>query len=318
VSDRDAEAATWFARMRAPDAERDRTEFEHWRSDPDNAEAYENAEEDWLLTAGVAPEHLAVHRARSSPAASSHARWALAAALLLAVSLAAGWIWTGNRGAEPVVAHNATGEILLEDGTRVMLMDSARVEPKFSTNERRIQLTGGRARFTVAHDASRPFLVEAAGTETIALGTVFEVDLTGKQPMIHLVQGSVEIRAAARPDKRLRLLPGQRAVVQNDTPTLIEAPAKDGVLSMESPFAEATSANLLVADGLPLGAVIERANRVNVMKIGVTDPTISGRLVSGRFDVADAASLARKLAAALDLDVKAQGNDFVLSPKINN
>ena len=120
MSDRDTEAAHWFARMRTPGAEADRAEFDAWHSDPENAEAYANAKEDWLITGGVAEEHLAAHRQVPSKATPPYrAHWALAAALVLAISLAFAWVLLGNRGAEPIVADNATGEVVLEDGTRV-------------------------------------------------------------------------------------------------------------------------------------------------------------------------------------------------------
>ena len=81
MSDRDAEAAHWFARMRASDAATDRAAFDAWHADPANAEAYAHAEEDWLLTAGVAPEYLAAHRKPTGKPALSRAHWALAASL---------------------------------------------------------------------------------------------------------------------------------------------------------------------------------------------------------------------------------------------
>lgn len=318
MSDRDTEADTWFARMRAPHTAADEAEFEAWRADPENAEAYDLAEENWLLTAGVAPEYLAAHRKAAVPPApaASNGRWALAAALLLAVSLAFGWVLLGNRGSEPVVAGNESGELRLEDGTRVALTDGARIETKFSPGERRVILRGGRARFSVAHDSARPFRVEADGSETTALGTIFEVDLTGARPIVHLVEGSVEVRATARPGTSLRLRPGQRAAVEKDAPMLIETKPVGGTTTMVNPVTESREANLLVAEGLPLGAVIDRANRVGNAKIRLADTAIGGRLVSGRFDVSDARSLARQLAAALGLDVKEQAGGYLLLPKI--
>ena len=317
MSDRDTEAAHWFARMRTPGAEADRAEFDAWHADPENAEAYANAKEDWLITGGVAEEHLAAHRQVPSKATPpSRAHWALAAALVLAISLAFAWVLLGNRGAEPIVADNATGELVLEDGTRVALTDGARVEAEFTSGERRVHLVGGRARFTVAHDSARPFRVEAAGSETTALGTIFEIDLTGRRPVVHLVEGSVEVRATANPQAPLRLRPGQRAAIEEDAPVLIETKAVKETVSMASPVGEAEGPNLLLAEGLPLGAVIDRANRINGVKIGIADTAIGGRLVSGRFDVSEARSLARQLAAALDLDVKEQAGGYVLMPKI--
>ena len=316
MSDRDTEAAHWFARMRTPGAEADRAEFAAWHSDPENAEAYATAKEDWLIIGGVAEEHLAAHRQVPSKATPpSRAHWALAAALVLAISLAFAWVLLGNGGTDPIVAVNATGEVVLEDGTQVALMDGARVEAKFAPGERRVLLVGGRARYTVAHDSARPFRVEAAGSETTALGTIFEVDLTGRRPVVHLVQGSVEVRATATPDAPLRLRPGQRAAIEKDAPMLIETRPAGETASVDDPADKSEEPNLLLAEGLPLGAVIDRANRVNSAKIGTADTAIAGRLVSGRFDVSDARSLARQLAAALDLDVKEQAGGYVLMPK---
>lgn len=315
MSDRDAEAAHWFARMRASDAGADRAEFDAWRADPANAEAYARAEEDWLLTAGVAPEYLAVHRKSPGKPVLSRAHWALAASLVLAISIAFAWVMLGDRGGEPIMAENATGDVVLEDGTRVALMDGAKLYPKYSPSERRVTLAGGRARFSVAHDAARPFRVEAAGSETTALGTIFEVNLMGREPVIHLIEGSVEIRATAQPRAPLRLRPGQRATVENDGPKLIEPMASSEPAPVASPADEADKASLLIADDLPLGAVIDRANRVNAAKIELADDAAGNHPVSGRFDVADAKSLARKLAAALDLDVEERGSGYILKAK---
>ena len=318
MSDRDTEADTWFARIRAPHTAADEAEFEAWRADPENAEAYDLAEENWLLTAGVAPEYLAAHRKAAVPPAPAarNGRWALAAALLLAVSLAFGWVLLGNRGSEPIVAGNESGELRLEDGTRVALMDGARIDTKFSPGERRVILRGGRARFSVAHDSARPFRVEARGSETTALGTIFEVDLTGPRPIVHLVEGSVEVRAIAKPLAPLRLRPGQRAAVEKDAPVLIEPKSADETVSTSSPVGNTAAPELLVAEGLPLGAVIDRANRAGSTKVTLGDTAIGGRLVSGRFDISNARSLSRQLAAALDLDVKEQAGGYVLMPKI--
>ena len=242
MSDRDTEAAHWFARMRTPGAEADRAEFDAWHADPENAEAYANAKEDWLITGGVAEEHLAAHRQVPSKATPpSRAHWALAAALVLAISLAFAWVLLGNGGTDPIVADNATGELVLEDGTRVALTDGARVEAEFTSGERRVNLVGGRALFTVAHDSARPFRVEAAGSETTALGTVFEIDLTGRRPVVHLVEGSVEVRATANPQSPLRLRPGQRAAIEKDAPMLIETKPVSETVIMTNPVGARTT-----------------------------------------------------------------------------
>lgn len=316
VSDRDSETGYWFARMRASDADQDQAAFDEWCADPENAEAYANFEEDWLLSGGLPPEHAEADGEERTAAAPDRARWALAAALVLTLSISFAWVFLVDRDATPVVAGNESGEIILEDGTRVALLHGASLKSQFTTAERRVILTGGRARFTVAHNAARPFRVEAAGSETTALGTIFEVDLMGRRPVIHLVQGSVEVRAKAKPLVPLRLRPGQRAEVADDTIRLIETDPTGEPLTMTNPIHESALASLLVADDLPLGAVIDRANHGNFGQIRLADPSLANRLVNGRFDIADAGALARKLAAALDLDVEIRADGFLLTPKI--
>lgn len=314
MSDRDSEAGDWFARMRSPGADAARADFEAWRADPDNAAAYARAERDWLLVGGASPEVVDMHRHVPATPGRSNSRWALAAALLLALSLALAWTVMGQRGDAPVIAGNGSGEIILEDGTRVSLMDGATLRHAFGAKERRVILSGGRARFAVAHDGARPFRVEAGGSETTALGTIFEIDLTGAKPIVHLIEGSVEVRAAARPERPLRLHPGERAAVAVEGPERVGGSSSEQ-LPMQSPVREGASLSVLLADELPLGAVLDRANRVNGTKIEVADAALAGRLVSGRFDVSDAKSLSRKLAAALDLVVVERAGGYVLSAK---
>jgi transmembrane sensor len=207
------------------------------------------------------------------------------------------------------VANEQTGAITLADGTHVILVDGARVSPQYSAGERRVIMAGGRARFSVAHDTARPFRVEAAGSVTTALGTVFEVDLTGAAPVVHLVKGSVEIRRLDSPAPAIRLRPGDTAEAAMDGPRLL--PRKTPKSPIASP-AVAPSATLLVADNLPLGAVIERANRVNPLPIRLADPTLATRPVTGRFDMAGSHLLAQKLAAALGLTASEADGQIIL------
>src|SRR3546814_4700891 len=67
--------------------------------------------------------------------------------------------------------------------------------------------------FRVAHDASRPFIVDAGAGRITALGTQFQVQREGEAVSVMLLEGSVGIDSAREGDERrlLRLVPGQRA-----------------------------------------------------------------------------------------------------------
>ena len=179
-------------------------------------------------------------------------------------------------------------------------MDGAWVNPQLSQSERRVVLNGGRARFEVAHDPARPFIVIAGESETIALGTVFEIDLRQAAPRIKLIKGSVEVRSRAGGD-RLRLAPGQAAEVTARGPRLVE--------TMATP----PTATLLDADELTLGAVVDAANKDGATPIRFADPALASLKVTGRFDIAESRPLARQLAAALGLAARDQGSEIILT-----
>jgi len=299
---RETEAGHWYARMHGPDADSSRAAFDEWKRDPANAAAYAAYEDDWALTGRIAPAPRA--RSRSEREAASRApggaRWALATAAAIAIALLFAWP-VDRRADTPQIASGPLlpGELRLADGTAVTLMDGARAEPRYSDSERRLILHGGRARFDVAHDASRPFIVVAGNSETRALGTIFEVDTRAAAPRITLIRGAVEVRLAGA-SEAIRLAPGESAEV------LAAGPRR--VPEMTSPVA----ATLIDADKLPLGAVIDRANRTNTVPIRLADPALASLELTGRFDLASSAALARKLAAALDLAVETQPHAIVL------
>ena len=314
---REVQAGKWFARMRATDAAADRAKFDAWMADPENAAAYAEAEKRWAaLDVNVAGRI----RARAlRPSGSNRLRWATAVLLVVMLALGGAW-YAGRAGTSPQIAtRSVEGEaVRLADGTLVELLDGAKVETKFSERERKVVMTGGRARFTVAHDASRPFRVVAGGSEIVALGTIFEVDLTRRNPSVRLVSGSVDVRATAPGGRTVRLNPGDTVEVQGGEP--LHLPRGDAARStpdtaMTLPVANVQPTSRVVADKLPLSEVIDQANRVNSKSIRLADPALGSLEVTGRFDVTDSASLARKLSAVFGLSAQESDGAIILSRK---
>lgn len=296
------EAAEWLARMRGSASAADRQAFAAWRERPGNAEAYAQAEDDFAL-AGAASRQRIEALARSKRHAPRGMRWAFAS--VAAISLAVAFVWhTGKQDDDQQIAAGPMlpGQLRLADGTTVTLTDGAWAEPQFSDTERRLRLHGGRARFHVAHDAARPFIVIAGRSETKAIGTVFEVDARSATPQVRLLEGTVEVRLAGTA-RALRLAPGERAEIPETGPRLLP--------EMTSPAAT----TMLAADNLPLGAVLDAANKSSKKPLRLADPTLAQLPVAGRFDIADCESLARKIAAALDLTIDDRGTEIILGKK---
>lgn len=304
----ESEARKWAKVMHGKPSDADHKEFDAWHSKPGNAEAYARAKDEWDFTGTMSPDRIKADRQYfRSEAKARRWRWMTAATAAVVLALGAGW-YIRHGGGEPRLAQNRStaGEQTLGDGTRVTLMDGARIDTRFSTGRRLVILTGGRARFEVAHDSARPFTVVAGRSETTALGTIFEVDARETIPRITLIRGSVEVRSSAGGDA-LRLAPGESAEVPATGPRRLPA--------MANPVATRAPATLLVADHLPLGAVLDRANKSDAKPIRLADPALATLPVSGSFDVTAGAALARKLAAALDLEVDEQDAEIILRKK---
>lgn len=131
-------------------------------------------------------------------AASTAWRWGLAGALVLAIGgTGATWIDRSGAGA-PVVAHYAAGHaerrvIALTDGSTVTLAADSRVDVRFSSNERHLRLVSGEALFEVAHDTSKPFVVETAHGQVTAVGTAFDVAIGRADAKVTVVEGTIRI-----------------------------------------------------------------------------------------------------------------------------
>ena len=288
----DREAHVWLDKMMRADADDHRTGFNAWHAQPGNAEAYAAALDDYQFSQGLSRTRLeAGLRVRSKQIAGR--RWAFATILAAAIAVGGAWLVLSNRH-EPQIAElpASSSKHKLADGTRVTLMDGATMDARFNSSERRVLLFGGRARFEVAHDASRPFVVEGGGAETVALGTIFEMDLLNPRlPRVALVQGSVEVRRV-QSKKVLRLKPGETAEVPLEGPRIMTGPAALMLVT------------LIEVDEAPVRQILEHANRTNAVPIHLADPALGELRITGRFDLKDPLALARQLAAALNLEVE--------------
>jgi transmembrane sensor len=89
-------------------------------------------------------------------------------------------------------------DVLLADGSRITLNTNTSLDVRYSAARRHIELRRGEALFSVHHDATWPFDVSAAGTVTRALGTEFNVDVRSSRVTISVLEGAVQVAAAAQ------------------------------------------------------------------------------------------------------------------------
>lgn len=143
-----------------------------------------------------------------------------------------------------------TTRVTLDDGTCVTLNASSRLEyPKVfpATGNRTVYLTG-EARFEVAKDAERPFIVSSGKMQTRVLGTVFDVNAyPGKVAVVTLFQGRVRV-SDERQTQQKEIEPGQQAIC-SEGKALTVSPAKltstEGWTKGEFNFDEAELAEVM-------------------------------------------------------------------------
>lgn len=212
----DAEAAAWHTQLgNRSVTTTEIEEFYDWRRDPANTEAYRKVETLWAKAKtldgrpsiqGAVAEALARKRAPSRRTV-----WVGAIAATAGVVLAVGGtVWLQGRN-HYVTAIGEERVVQLADGSSVRLDTGSSIKVMFSGSDRRVELETGRAMFTVAHDAARPFLVRSGDTQVRAVGTVFDVMRDGGTVTVSMVEGLVDVTGASIPAAEpQRLAAGQQ------------------------------------------------------------------------------------------------------------
>jgi transmembrane sensor len=105
--------------------------------------------------------------------------------------------------------------LVLADGTKIWLNAASSITypVHFSGPDRRVEITG-EVYFEVAHLAGRTFHVVSRGQEIKVLGTHFNINAYGDEPLVKttLLEGSVSVRSFSD-DATVQLKPGEQAVL---------------------------------------------------------------------------------------------------------
>lgn len=314
------DAAAWVARLGSDQRTRaDEAAFDAWRADPANAAAFDEHAELWdgmaalsadaearalLLGPTAGPQRFAVNR-RAAMAGVT----AAAAAVAGAVVLPRVDDWRG-------LYHTRKGQqrqVILSDGSRLMLDTDTRLRVRFSDAERRLVLEKGQAHFKVAKDAARPFRVFVGDDEVRAVGTAFDVRKDRHGARVTLEEGIVAVYRAASPRVNgarapvAILKPGQQARLAP------AAPVK--VATVDLTRVQAWRYGRLVFDSAPLGEAVDDINRYGGRQVVLSDPALADIKVSGVFHTTDPDAFVEAITAAFPVKLASEdGRELVLAP----
>jgi len=334
----DEAAVYWVLRHDRQDlTAADRSRFAAWLDDGEaNAQAYRKANGAWdVFEKSDSDPHLAALRQAALATGPERKRWlpavgvGIAASIVGAVAMLSGQFTTAPHApttvaqapAEPANAIRHATErgqkrvVKLPDGTRVTLNTDTMIALAFTPGARRVRLTRGQALFEVAHDASRPFTVEAADRRITALGTVFEVRLDPGRMKVVLVEGRVVVdHAAAATDLPVLqptvLKPGQELVAELGVAQRVRAVDVGSELMWREGYVS--------FDDTTLASAVVEMNRYTVAPIRVGDGGIGQMRISGVFRTGDADRFAALVAELLPVRIEHQTDGgVVIAPAAN-
>lgn len=247
----------------------------------------------------------------------------VAAALMIGVVVVAGIAaqFSWNVSGQQAVYKTVIGEqktIQLSDGSELLLDTETVLHADFSAQQRRIVLQQGRARFEVAHDKTRPFVVQAGSGRVTALGTAFVVRKDQQDVVVTLLEGKVAVTQresnaetdlqSSAPSVVRELEVGQQLAYSDKGLSNADAVDIDRVMAWQQ--------GLLIYENHLLTSVIRDLNRYSKRKILLGDKSMESIRITGVFKTGDNRKAIQALTTYFSMRVQTdnQGN-LVLVPE---
>jgi transmembrane sensor len=300
------QAAEWVVRRQRGLSAREQQEFQRWCASPAHLRMLRQmsalfGEMDQMGALADGLPDIAQRRR------GTLRRWrpAIAAGLVTGVLVTGVSLYRQNGSTAPAAVAAAqsfettVGEhrtLPLSDGSVLAINTDSLVEVQpFAAATRELRLVRGEAHFTVAHDASKPFRVQAGSQMIQAVGTAFDVRL---HPA-----GDIEVVVT---DGRVKLIPGNAAGEHLDRGQVLRI-GVDGSARLTRLDNDALGSRvawrsgMVVFDGQTLATALEEFSRYTAMRFVIEDPRLRQMRVGGYFPAGDTGYLLEALQASFGL-----------------
>ncbi|WP_447768701.1 FecR family protein [Sphingobacterium faecium] len=180
----------------------------------------------------------------------------------------------------------------LPDRSKVRLFAQSTIRyPKHFSNQNRVIYLDGKAYFSVAKDASRPFSVYASGTKTTALGTSFTIDTRNqaKHISVTLHTGKVVVASTAQQPafENVFLKNTGESLYFNNQMHIIAHHAgviKKEVTAISTPEQNKLSLTLLQLNNIPLSEVFVTLKTTYSASIKIGEQDVANIQYTGSID----------------------------------
>lgn len=311
-------AIAWLSLLHDQPSSGDQARFSHWlQADPAHAEAYAQAQVVWELSEVPArtlasEDALALQsylNAMNHSRRSSVRRWsgalAMAACLLLMISLGSGWQpmrWVDDLGADYVSAPGEIRTVTLADQSQVILDADSAIAVNFSGGERHVQLRRGAGFFNVTH-TGEPFVVDAEKGQARVLGTQFEVRLRPDGAQVTVLSGRVGVTANEHAEQQI-LTAGQQVAYGQGSAEKRQAVDSEAQLAWRQGWLNYYKATL--------GDVVEDLRRYYPGRIVLLNDELAARRVSGSFPGKDPQAVLSSLQGVMGFEQHTVGQLIIL------
>jgi len=299
-----AEAAAWLARLRSDERRpEDEAGFRAWLAESNaHRQAFDTLNTVWEA-AGALP------RMPRRAKAQADRRMVLASAMALVAGAGTLGIWQGVLAGTYATDVGEQRRVALDDGSLIVLDTDSKVRVDFAARARTVRLIRGRAHFEVARDAGRPFTVEAAGKQVVALGTAFEVSRGDGQVCVLVTKGEVAVFDPKVAGKQL-VSTGGRVTLADTAPPKVDQPDLARVTAWRQ--GRAVFENDTLADA------VAEMNRYSRRPIVIEGSDAAQMHVSGVYSTGDTEAFARSLATLLPLDVQVGAKGVTITAEKNS
>ena len=328
------EASLWIERLGEGLTQEEELELQSWLTkDPANPALLEKMARLWdkmdslsrlstLLPQPVSTMESNRHRAPYS---------ALAASVVLGLSMLLLWNWSDDRGITLQIAQRPA-EIFyetaiggqqvnqLEDGTIITLNTGSRIGVRYTSKARVLNLEYGEVHVQVSKDPARPLSVLVGDRVVQAVGTAFNIEIKpGREIELVVTEGSVRVGELSPMDgveqNNVKIvLPSSAAVV-----TAGQELVMDDEVAQASPISEAEiqvklswqKGNLIFA-GEPLAEVVKEVERYTGVEFVFLDENLKETHVSGFFKAGDVEGMLAVLKENFGIEFQRESNNRVL------
>lgn len=310
------DAARWFVRLQEPAVSADEQQrFDAWLNQhPQHRDEFQLLQGLWTA-ADLLPAPRLKALAENQPARRERRpllRYAVAASVLavaLGLGLFSGLNHPGGYSAEFSTALGERKHVALPDGSVIDLNSRSRLQVHYEKDRRLIELSEGEAMFSVEHDSSRPFVVEAGSGKITVTGTRFDVRRDLTQTRVAVEQGTVKVQGHDAPDNEFINLTAGLG-------THVDAQGKVAAAYAVNP-AELTAwrGGKLVFNNARLSEVAAEVSRYREQPLTVSNPGVANLRLTSVFKSDNTDALLKALPNILPVAIRtlADGSQEIIS-----